>query len=56
MRVRLRLDPRGYWIVETKRWYNFSCMCADSFTGDHAYDQAYSYALALKYPQTEEIK
>jgi hypothetical protein len=57
MRVRLRLIPRDYWIVETKRWYDFlGWMIADSFTGDNAYERAHFYARALKYPQIEEIK
>ncbi len=56
MKARVRSDPRGCWIVETKRWYNFSWMYADSFTGDHAYKRACIYARALKYPQIEEIK
>jgi hypothetical protein len=56
MRVRVRFDPRGLWIIETKRWYNFSWMYADSVTGDNAYERAHFYARALKYPQIEEIK
>jgi hypothetical protein len=57
MRVRIRFDPRGYWIIETKRWYDFlGWMIADSVTGDNAYERAHFYARALKYPQIEEIK
>lgn len=56
MRARVRFEPRGYWIVETKRWHDFSWMHRDSFTGDNAYERACIYARALKYPQIEEIK
>jgi hypothetical protein len=57
MRVRLRRDADGDWRVESKSWFDFLCgwkyetYCA----GTDAYDRAYSYAMALKYPVIEEI-
>lgn len=55
MKVRLRLDPRQKWVVETKRWYEFNWQYQESFYGDKAYDSAKDYALRLKYQATEEI-
>ena len=59
MRVRLRRDGDGYWLVESKSWlwgiFGWKCekYCAGT---EDAYDRAYSYAMALKYPVIEEIK
>ena len=58
MRVRLRLDADGAWWVESKSWlwgifgWKYETCCA----GTDAYDRAYSYAMALKYPVIEEIE
>ena len=58
MKVRLRRDADGDWKVESKSWFDFLCgwkyetCCA----GTDAYDRAYAYAMALKYPVIEEIK
>ena len=56
MRVRIRLHPKGYWVVETKRWYEFDWQYENLFSGDNDYERAHFYARALKYPQIEEIK
>jgi 5,10-methylene-tetrahydrofolate dehydrogenase/methenyl tetrahydrofolate cyclohydrolase len=61
MRVRLRLDADGEWIVETKCWYDIGWEYERRFwVGDvdkkAAYEQAKKYAQNLKYPKTEEIK
>ena len=55
MRVRLRFDPREYWVVESKLWYNFHWKIEASYQGDDAYERAHFYARALKHPHTEEI-
>ena len=55
MRVRVRLHPKGYWVVETKRWYEFDWQYENLFSGDNDYERAHFYARALKYPQFEEI-
>jgi len=54
MRVRLRLHPKQYWVVETKSWF-FDWEYAELFMGDNAYERAKVYAQALKHPQIEEI-
>ena len=55
MRVRIRLHPKGYWVVETKRWYEFDWQYDNLFSGDDSYERAKAYGQALKYPQYEEI-
>lgn len=55
MRVRVRLHPKGYWVVETKRWYEFDWQYENLFDGDDTYERAKAYGQALKYPQYEEI-
>lgn len=54
MRVRVRLHPKQYWVVETKSWF-FDWEYAELFMGDNAYERAKDYALRLKHPQIEEI-
>ena len=56
MRVRIRLHPKGYWVVETKRWYEFDWQYENLFAGDDTYERAKAYARALKYQQFEEIE
>ncbi|CAB5222754.1 hypothetical protein UFOVP376_23 [uncultured Caudovirales phage] len=55
MRVRLRLSPKQYWVVESKRWYDFDWQYKEDFYGDNAYERAKAYALRLKHPRIEEI-
>ena len=55
MRVRIRLHPKEYWVVETKRWYEFDWQYENLFAGDEAYEHAKDYAVRLKHPQIEEI-
>lgn len=55
MRVRIRLHPKQYWVVEIKRWHNFDWEYRELFMGDEAYERAKVYAQALKHPQIEEI-
>jgi hypothetical protein len=55
MRVRVRLHPKEYWVVESKRWYEFDWQYENLFSGDNAYERAKAYGQALKYPQFEEI-
>jgi hypothetical protein len=56
MRVRVRLHPKEYWVVETKRWYEFDWQYENLFAGDDSYERAKAYGQALKYPQFEEIE
>lgn len=55
MRVRIRLHPKEYWVIETKRWYEFDWQYENLFAGDNAYERAKAYAVLLKHPQLEEI-
>jgi len=55
MRVRVRLHPKEYWVVESKCWYEFDWQYESLFSGDNAYERAKAYGQALKYPQFEEI-
>lgn len=55
MRVRISLHPKEYWVVETKRWYEFDWQYENLFVGDEAYKRAKDYAVLLKHPQVEEI-
>jgi hypothetical protein len=55
MRVRLRLDPRQFWVVESLVWYNFEWSYEQCFHGENAYERAHVYARALKHPKIEEI-
>jgi hypothetical protein len=56
MKVRIYLDARGYWCVQSKHWFNFSWNYDVSFSGPNAYEKAKAYAHALKNPKYEEIK
>jgi hypothetical protein len=61
MRVRLRLDPRNNWVVESKYWYQFKWQCESVFyfhsasEKSTAYELAKEYAQALLHPEIEEI-
>jgi len=56
MRVRLKFNPHGYWIVESKRHWYRGWQWEQSFHGDNAYERAKFFAQALKHQQVEEIK
>ena len=55
MRVRLHLTPHEDWLVESKRWYNFTWKYEALFSGDDAYKRAHRYAVLLKHATIEEI-
>ena len=55
MRVRIRLHPKHYWVVESKRWYDVDWQYEQLFGGDDSYEIAKNYARLLKHPQIEEI-
>jgi hypothetical protein len=55
MRVRLRLHPRKYWVVESMFWYDLSWNYEQCFHGDDAYERAHEYGRLLKNNYTEEI-
>lgn len=55
MRVRIRQSPRGYWVVESKEWWQFSWTFEESFHGDASYDRAYEYARKVKAPYCMEV-
>lgn len=59
MRVRLRLDPKNYLVVESKCWYQFKWQYEKDFYGDNerstTYERAKEYAQALLHPEIEEI-
>ncbi|CAB4131816.1 hypothetical protein UFOVP125_26 [uncultured Caudovirales phage] len=55
MRVRIRLHPKEYWVLETKLWYEFNWQYENLFMGDNAYERAKACAVLSKHPQIEEI-
>ena len=55
MRVRVRMNPHRDWVVESKRWYNFTWQYEYLFIGNDAYERAHAYARALQHPTFEEI-
>jgi len=55
MRVRIRQTPRGYWEVESKKWWQFAWNFEEAFLGDNAYDRAYEYARKIKSPYCMEV-
>ena len=56
MRVRIRLDPRKFWVVESKQWYSLRWQFQNSFYGDDAVQRAHEYGRLLKANYTEEIE
>ena len=55
MRVRIRKDVDGMWIVETKKWCEFVWRCEKCTTGDTAEKRALEYARLLLNPVIIEI-
>jgi hypothetical protein len=55
MRVRIRKDIDGMWIVESKKWYEFEWHCQKCTLGDTAEKRALEYARLLLNPMTIEI-
>ena len=55
MRVRIRKDVDGMWIVESKKWYEFGWNYRKYMLGDNAEKRALEYARILLNPVIIEI-
>jgi hypothetical protein len=55
MRVRIRKDVDGMWIVESKKWYEFEWRCQKCTLGDNAEKRALEYARLLLNPVIIEV-
>jgi hypothetical protein len=55
MRVRIRQDVDGMWIVESKKWYEFEWHCHKCVLGDNAEKRALEYARLLLNPVIIEV-
>jgi hypothetical protein len=56
MKVRIKKDPRGFWCVEKKEWFNFAWVYVDSFHLDQAKERALKFANELINPEIIEVK
>jgi len=56
MRVRVKKDPRGFWCVEKKEWFDFSWVYVESFHYDQPKDRALKFANELINPEIIEVK
>ena len=56
MRIRIKEEANGRWIVESKKWWQFTWRWEETFYDQFAYEKAKAYAERMKNLRIEEIK